>query len=314
MGVNFVGGVSDGRLKVQQYSPEQQEQWNCFVCSAKNGVFLFNRSYLECQARCFVDHSLMFIENNALVALLPANLDGHVLRCHCCLPFGGVISTVSMKTPLMLQIFQTLLAHCKEMDIQELIYKPVPYIYHSAPADEDLYALFSVDAQLVARNVSSAIYLPLQQRVNSNHEENRSGIEVRETMDFDSFMRLKRESLAVHPVPTADELKMLSRCFPDNVKLYAAFKDDVMYAGVVVYESRNVAQIQHAASSTEGLNLNAEGILEDRLINTRYHGKRYFAFGFADGHLGAAHDLGLITCKERLGARTVVYDTYKITV
>ena len=39
--------------------------------------------------------------------------------------------------------------------ISKLIYKAIPHIYHTVPAEEDLYALFLLNAKLFRRDVSS---------------------------------------------------------------------------------------------------------------------------------------------------------------
>ncbi|MCW4000979.1 MAG: GNAT family N-acetyltransferase [Candidatus Bathyarchaeota archaeon] len=310
-------------LKVLPYEPKCRAAWDDFVAASKNGVFLFNRGYMDYHSYRFTDHSLMFYQEDELVALLPANLDGEVLRSHGGLTFGGVLSVKSMKTPLMLKVFLCLLSHCREADITGVIYKPVPYIYHSVPADEDLYALFSVNAVLSARNVSSAIYLPALKGFDDNRQDNirkakRAEIEVRETSDYDAFMKIESESLiarhGVLPVHSADEMKLLARRFPDCIKLYGSYKDDVMLAGVIIYESQCVAHMQYAANSPAGRSLGAQDIIEDYLINERYRSKRYFDFGISTEKMGQVLNLGLIKRKENFGASAVIYDTYQITV
>jgi hypothetical protein len=305
------------------YKPENKTTWDNFVTTSKNGGFLFFRDYLEYHSHRFTDHSLMFYSDNKLTALLPASVDGSTLYSHGGLTFGGIISDYTMKTPLMLQIFHSLTTHCHNHGITEIIYKPVPYIYHSIPADEDLYALFTYNAYLVARNVSSAIYLPNTLSFDGNRKDNlrkarKNNLTVHQSNDFDSFMRIEEEVLierhGVKPVHSAEEIKMLADRFPDNIKLFASFKDDVMLAGIIMYESRNVAHMQYAANSKAGWNIGAQDIIEDHLIKEHYKDKRYFDFGISTEKHGTLLNVGLIKRKENFGASAVVYDTYKITL
>ncbi len=310
-------------IEVIGYTPEHKEQWDRFVTDSKNGIFLFYRDYMEYHKNRFVDHSLLFFYDNRLVAVLPANLENVALQSHGGLTFGGVISDYSMKTPIMLSIFQALIKHCRDQGIKELVYKPVPYIYHTIPAEEDLYALFLNNAKLMARNVSSCISLSNQPRFDGNRRDNirkakKNNLAVKQSSDFSSFMKIEADALierhGVKPVHTAEEIKMLADRFPDNIKLFASFKDDLMLAGVIMFESKNVAHMQYAANSKEGWNLGAQDIIEDYLINGYYQDKRYFDFGISTEKLGQVLNLGLIKRKENFGANAVVYDLYQMVI
>ncbi len=303
------------------YAPQHKAAWNHFVSNSKNGVFLFNRDYMEYHIDRFTDHSLMFFHNNHLVALLPANIQNGALQSHGGLTFGGVISDCSMKTSLMLGIFRVLVEHCRSLGLTEIAYKPVPHIYHSVPSDEDLYALFNHNSTLTTRNVSSCIYLPGAVKFDSNRldnirKANKNNLTVKESTDFESFMAIEEAALAerhrVKPVHSTAEIRLLAARFPDSIKLFASFKDERMLAGIIIYESSNVAHMQYAANSPEGWDIGAQDIIEDYLINQRYRGKRYFDFGISTEEHGRVLNLGLIARKENFGASAVTYDAYRI--
>ncbi|MCL5949943.1 MAG: GNAT family N-acetyltransferase [Candidatus Bathyarchaeota archaeon] len=308
-------------ITVENYSSDLKEQWNGFLSKAKNGLFLFSRDYMEYHSDRFIDHSLMFSYNGQLVAVLPANIDNGVLYSHAGLTFGGIVSEANIKTPVMLKIFSSLIRHCTDLGIKEIVYKAVPYIYHSVPAEEDLYALFIFNAQLITRNVSSCIYMPEIRKFDNNRKDNirkavRNDIVVKESFDFESFMKIEQETLSerhgVKPVHSVEEIKLLAGRFPNNIKLFASYKDDVMVAGVIMYESKNVAHMQYAANSKEGWNIGAQDIIEDYLINEYYREKKYFDFGISTEKLGQVLNLGLIKRKENFGASAVMYDIYQI--
>jgi hypothetical protein len=310
-------------VSVKTYSAHDKPVWDSFVGSSKNGVFLFNRDYMEYHKDRFQDHSLLFYKNDRLLGLLPANISGDVLQSHGGLTFGGVVAAYSMKTPLMMEIFDALREHCQSLGLKEILYKPTPHIYHSVPAEEDLYALYRVNAQLVARGVSSAILMSQEKRFSDNRRASlrkakKHNLTVKESGDFEVYMRILEQNLVerhgVKPVHTVDEIKLLSCRFPDNIKLYASFKDDIMLAGIIIYESPNVAHIQYAANSAEGLKLGAQDIVEEYLINERYKDKRYYDFGISTENQGRILNLGLIKFKEDFGASAVVYDVYQIVL
>jgi hypothetical protein len=314
-------GKPTSELTVRVYEPKYKAAWNNFVSAAKNGVFLFDRDYMEYHSSRFVDHSLLFFKDGKLVALLPANLEKQTLHSHAGLTFGGVISGFSMSQQLMLEIFNALIRHCRALGVKQVFYKTVPYIYHSAPADEDLYALFKNNACLIARNVSSAVYLPQREAFDSRRKESlrkarKNGLTVQRSSDLESFMALAESVLmekhGVRPVHTVEELEPLMKRFPDNIKLFVSTKGAKLLAGIIIYESANVAHGQYAANSQAGRSVGAQDILEDYLISSYYRGKKYFDFGISTTKLGKELNVGLLSRKEGFGASAVNYDFYEI--
>lgn len=313
---------SKDEVTVKTYSPQDKAAWDSFVYGSKNGVFLFYRDYMEYHQDRFQDHSLLFFKNNNLIGILPANLAGDTLQSHGGLTFGGVISSYLMKTQLMLDIFDALTEHCRSIGVKTILYKPIPYIYHSVPTDEDLYALYRHNAKLVARGVSSTILLSNRRKFADNRREciakaKKNNLRVKESHDYDTYMKLLEQTLSKHgvkPVHSAEEIKLLASRFPDNIKLYASFKDDRMLAGLIIYESPNVAHLQYAANSPEGQKIGAQDIITEYLICERYKDKRYYDFGISTEDQGRVLNRGLIKYKEDFGASAVVYDMYQITL
>ena len=308
-------------LTVCAYTPEYKELWDSLVANAKNGVFLFYRDYMEYHSYRFQDNSLLFYKDKQLVGLLPANRDHHTLHSHAGLTFGGIISGYDMTQWLMLEIFEALVDYCKKEGITQLIYKTIPYIYHSAPANEDLYALFRTGAKLIARNASSTIDLCQKQPFDSRRKESlrkarKNGLTVKRSDDLKSFMTLAEyiliEKHGVRPVHTVEELAPLMQRFPENIKLFVSCKQGQMLAGIIMYESANVAHGQYAANSELGRSIGAQDIIEDYLINEYYKDKKYYDFGISTLKLGRELNESLLSRKEGFGASAITYDFYEI--
>ena len=259
-------GLNKYAISVVQYSSGFKTVWDNFISSSKNGVFLFCRDYMEYHSDRYSDHSLLFFKNGKLIGLMPANINDGILNSHEGLTFGGIISDNDMKTPVMIEIFKKIIEHCKEEGFKELIYKTVPNIYHQIPSEEDLYALYLCGARLIERDIISSIHLPLN--VNYTKERKRTikkakskNVFVRRCFDFNTFMKIEEDVLlerhGVRPVHKASELICLAEKFPNNIKLFASFKEDVMLAGTIIFESTNVAHAQYAADSNDGWDLGA---------------------------------------------------------
>ena len=67
---------------------------------------MFERGFMDYHADRFTDFSLMFYEDNKLVALLPASIHGDEIRSHGGLTYGGIISGNKMKQHRMNDCFE----------------------------------------------------------------------------------------------------------------------------------------------------------------------------------------------------------------
>ena len=310
------------KVKVVRYDEGRRRAWDEFAERSKNGVFLFLRDYVEYHADRFPDASFMFLdEGERLVGLLPATARGGVLSSHAGLTFGGVVSGDEMKAGLMLELFDAMLAHLRAEGFRRLIYKAVPHIYHRVPAEEDLYALFRNGARLFRRDLSSTVEmrerLPFSKgRRWSVKQALKHGVEVARSSDFETFMAVEERVLGAkygtRPVHTAAEMRLLAGRFPDNIKLFAAHRGGRMLAGVVVYESRQVAHAQYIAATDEGKAVGAADLIIGTLINDYYADKKFFDFGHSTEDGGRYLNAGLAENKQGFGARAVVYDFYEV--
>jgi len=310
------------KIRVIGYDPERKSEWDAFVARAKNGVFLFYRDYLEYHADRFPDTSLMFYgEDERLVALLPATIRDATLSSHAGLTFGGVVSDHAMKASVMLEIFDALRANLIERGLTRAVYKAMPHIYHRLPAEEDLYALYRYNAKIIRRDISSAIFLKDKLPFSKGRrwaikQGQKNGLEVKTSDDFKSFMGIEELVLEakhnLRPVHTAAEIQMLAGRFPDNIRLFGAYSDNKMLAGVIVYESDNVAHAQYIAANDQGKQQGALDLILDYLINDYYRTKNYFDFGISTEDDGRYLNPGLIENKQSFGARAIVHDFYQI--
>jgi hypothetical protein len=308
-------------VRVELYDQKRQTEWDGLVARAKNGVFLFHRSYMEYHADRFTDHSLLFFDGDKLLAILPANRAGTDLVSHGGLTFGGFVTDDRMKAPQMLRLFDALLDHCRVAGLTRVVYKVVPHIYHRHPAAEDLYALFVREGRLVRRDVSATI--DQRDRIGPNELRRRgarraraNGLEIRPSADFAGYMEIVAENLRTRhdamPTHSGAEMKLLADRHPDQIKLYGAYRGNDMMAGVVVYENPRVAHAQYIASTAAGRELSALDCVFEGLINEMYAATPYFDFGISTEDGGRHLNVGLIDYKESYGARAVAYDWYEV--
>ena len=309
-------------MKIINYSKEYKEQWDAFVKKAKNSHFFFQRDYMEYHSDSFLDFSLIILDQKEkIVALLPANIKDNVLHSHQGLTFGGFLIDDKMKTEKMLQIFDVLKNFLKEAGVETLIYKCIPYIYHIKPSEEDRYAFFINDAKLIRRDVTSSIDLTVQVRYSKGRKwsvkkSQKEGVTFQESLDFSSFWILLNDVLNqkhdIHAVHSLEEMKLLHSRFPQNIRLFLAYRNGELLAGSVVYETQTVAHTQYLANSNLGREIGALDGLIDFLIKETFKHKKYFDFGISTESQGQELNTGLISQKEGCGARAIVHDFYEL--
>jgi hypothetical protein len=308
------------RIRVEPYTSQHKQIWDEMIAHSKNGVFLFLRDYMEYHTNRFSDASLLFFSENNLVAVLPANRIGDQVVSHGGLTFGGVISRHNFGALAMLELFEALRGWLHGQGVNTLIYKPVPHIYHRMPAEEDLYALFRSGARLVRRDLSSTLDMTCRSPIEHGREyqlkRGKRTFVVRESRDYGAFMDLVSSILTtkynVGPTHTKEEMELLARRFPQNIRLFGAYRGEQLVAGILVYENTNVAHAQYIAGEDEAKREGALECIFEELLERRYATIRYFDWGISTEQAGRWLNPGLVRNKESYGARGVAYDLYEL--
>jgi Acetyltransferase (GNAT) domain len=311
-------------LRVERYTADHEQEWNEFVGRSKNGTFLFDRGYMEYHRDRFADYSLLVRDDRGrLVTVLPASRHKDVLISHGGLTYGGFVSGDQMTTRRMLDVFDACLQHIRHDEIDRLLYKCVPHIYHSCPAEEDGYALFVHDARLVRRDVSSAIdtRAPLSLRKGRHgvvQGARRAGLYVEQMNGFDRFWPVLEQNLVerhgTKPVHTLDEITYLAGRFPENILLFVCAVGEEILAGSVVYLSTNVCHVQYNGASAEGRRQGALDLVLAEVIDRFSSTYRVIDFGISTERGGRLLNGGLIDYKEGFGGRAVNYDFYEMRI
>jgi Acetyltransferase (GNAT) domain len=308
-------------MRVERYHESRKDIWDQFVAGSKNGTFLFQRDYMDYHRDRFEDYSLLLWDEDILVALLPANADHDVVSSHGGLTYGGFLTDEKIKLPRMLEVFDAALGFLRENSFRRVIYKTIPHIYHRLPAEEDHYALFLCNAQLVRRGVltvcASAHPLPIQERRRRGaRKASQQGLVVKQTENFEAYWDILAERLmeafGARPAHSLAEIQLLQSRFPDNIKLFCALEGESTLGGVVIYETDEVAHAQYIAANERCRTLGALDLVFTKLLGDHYKSKRYFDFGTSDEADGRVLNRGLIDQKEGYGARAVAHDHYAI--
>jgi hypothetical protein len=309
-------------IEITRYRAELALTWNKFVGGCKNSTFLHDRSYMDYHADRFEDFSLIAVEGGNWLAVLPANKSENSVVSHAGLTYGGLLCSAEVTTRQVLEVFDGILAQARMSGATSLIYKPVPTFYHTAPADEDRYAMFRLKGELFRCDPASVVELsnpaPIQQRrCRGAKKAAKLGVNIGESADVEGFWEMLahnlQERFGIAPTHSVEELVLLTGRFPDKIKLYTASLKGHLCAGVMLYVTPTVAHAQYIASTDAGRDSGALDALFIWLLS-RYAQKRFFDFGISSMDGGRKLNTGLLEFKEGLGARTRVHEHFRIAL
>lgn len=309
-------------VTISVYSPIQHSEWNHFVYGAKNSTFMHLREYMDYHSSRFTDNSLIAYQNNKIIGVLPANRVGDTLYSHQGLSYAGwLVQTKHFDVTNMLRIWDAMAEFLPSIGIKRLVYKPSPHIYHSYPAEEDLYAIFRHNGVITSTTISTVIPIADAIRFNENSRRavrlaQKEGIVINETADYapywDVLTELLNERYGVNPVHTLAEINLLHSLFPINIRLFTANLGDDVLGGTLIYHTGLVAHAQYIAASQKGKAMKVLPIIFDHLINTEFSQTKYFDFGTSNEQGGRVLNEGLVMQKTGMGGRGIVYNTYSI--
>jgi hypothetical protein len=298
------------------------DQWNAFISKAKNATFLFHRDFIGYHVERFHDYSLLVFEEDKLIAVLPANRVSDTIYSHQGLTYGGLVYKKQTKLVSILDVFSAVLSFLDQNGIEKMQIKTMPSIYHTEPSEEIQYALFLAQASLIRRDTLSVIDL-LQ--VNRLAKGRKSGIKramqnnlvIKEEKDFKQFWNTilipnLSEKHQAKPIHSLEEITKLRTMFPDNIKQFNVYHNNIIVAGATIFETAGVAHCQYISKFEKKQDLNSLDFLFDFLIHKQFSKKRFFDFGSSNEEEGQKLNGGLTYWKESFGASTIVHDFYEV--
>lgn len=312
-----------GLLKVERYSQEDKLEWNKFLDKTRNGIFLFNRDFMDYHADRFQDHSLLFYDDKEIIGIFPANQKDKLIVSHQGLTFGGLLYDLETKAIQIGEMVNLSLDYYRAQGFQEIILKPTPSFLHSYASEEALYFWHLAGSQLYRRDLSSLLDLSLEYKYSKGrkwiiNKARKEGVTISLSSDWETFHRTLSDALkahGTHPVHTVDELKLLHSRFPDKIKLYSAKLNDEFIAGALTFSYGKTLHTQYLANSEKGREVGGLDLLLDELVTiTRQEGFKFLSFGISTTEEGRKLNSGLLQQKESYGGRGVLHDWYKLSL
>lgn len=305
---------------VQKYHENDYEKWNAFIAQAKNATFLFHRDFMEYHKDRFEDYSLIVLNDEKWVGVLPANVVDNQVFSHQGLTFGGLVCLEDVKVELIETVFESILAFFKENKMNNFILKPILDFYQSRVSNELNYFLFQNKASLMKRSMNLVIDYSKPLRISKSklkhyRRVSKLGISIEEAVDCNLFWnqilipRLE-EKYQTKPVHSLEEINQLKTSFPENIKQFNAYYEGEIVAGITLFISKKVVKSQYGATSLKGESVRVLDFLFIKLINEYSSEYSFFDMGIVDD--GDFYNKGLLKQKEELGCSVYLQDVFKI--
>lgn len=306
-------------VRIARYEDTMKLQWNSFSASAANATFLHQRHYMDYHRDRFIDHSLLFYEQEKLIAVLPCNEKENCLHSHGGLTYGGMLTQAGTRTTHIIDAFTALAGYLRENGLDGLFYKPVPSIFHRHRTESDLYALHQNRAILTGRDICTAIDLRENRmpakKVAGMRKAISCGLEIRPSTDFASFFAVVNEGLeakyGVQATHTADEMKRLHAAFPDNIILRLAIQNEKILGGALLYVCGPTLHAQYIAQNDVGMKHRCLDLMVHHIIST-FTGFTWFSFGISSENKGQRTNTGLLNSKEEFMTSAICFDHYHL--
>lgn len=307
---------------VKRYEKNDCTNWNAFIGQAKNATFLFHRDFMEYHSDRFQDYSLIVMDCEKWVAVLPANVVGKEVFSHQGLTYGGLVYNEKLKLASVIAIFKSVLSFLNHNEKEKLQLKLLPSIYQQKPAEELNYALFLAEAQLIRRDTLAVLDLSQQNNLSKLRKRSiQKGISydfrIKEVDDFEDFWNeILIPNLAqkhhAKPVHSLEEITKLKALFPENIRQFNVYENGIIVAGTTIFETSTVAHSQYISGKEDKNELGGLDLLFQQLISETFKNKRFFDFGISNENQGRKLNNGLSYWKESFGASTIVHDFYEV--
>ncbi|MGE5497094.1 MAG: GNAT family N-acetyltransferase [Syntrophothermus sp.] len=306
-----------------------QHEWDEFIEKSDNGTIFHTRRFLSYHpADRFKDASLVIKRKNNLFAVLPAALierEGKkILSSHGGASYGSFAYTSDLNFQDAHDLIDCLLDHAKKLKADRVQLTPPPIIYQSKLSNYIDFALVRNGFQYLKREVSSVVQLdvPKDELLYTYRPEARTalkkaqkeGVKIVECERFEEYYEILKKNLkmrhGVTPTHTLDELLRLKYMFPDKIRLWGAFLEDKLIAGVCNFSANSkVVLAFYISHDEEYQEYRAVNLLFYEIMR-RYQDEGYKYLDFGIFTVNMEPNWGLGRFKENFGSRGIFRDYF----
>jgi len=315
-------------ISVKRFKHGDKEIWDRFVLKSNNGTIFHKQKFLAYHPiRRFRNHHLFFLGQGKIMAVFPAVVrndnDVRVLSSHSGASLGGIVFPVNTGINEVHTIVGRLCEYSRAKGFQRIEMTLPPIIYLQQPNQYLDFCLLRHGFQYRKREISSLITLniPPERILSTFKNEARTAVRkalklnvrVRSSQDYDTFYSILKTNLKlrhnVTPTHTLNELIKVKSLLPSDVKLFGAYIQDRMVAGMTLFRCNPRVTLAFYISHLEvyqkyrPVNLLMYEVIKWALLHN-YH---YLDLGIFTVNMDPNWGLGRF--KESFGAHGIFRDT-----
>lgn len=319
-------------LTLTPYTDDRADAWDAFVSTARNGTIFHTRRFFAYHpAERFKDASLLWMDGNAIVAVLPAAEKDGRLVSHPGASYGGLVLRDDIAVTDTGVILDQLLAYAKEKKYKGVSLLRLPPASLQKRYSEDMqYWAYQRGFQMTRCEMDGAIDLVglspdtvLQSLTgkcrNMVRQAERASVEVKLTNDFDAYWPILEGVLAgrhgTKPTHTVDEIKKLHSLLPQHFRLLSAHQNGRMVGGIVLVTISSSALYtlymaqEYAVQKDHPMHM----LLAEAVKLAIKEKRRVLHLGVSTEDGGKKVNEGLFFFKESFGCRPVRRETWEIS-
>jgi hypothetical protein len=313
-------------LIVRPYVAADAQAWDAFCSQCLQATFLHTRKFLSYHGGRFEDRSLVIEQDGKWIGAFPAALclaDSQVAVSHPGATYGGIVHQGNLRGELMIEALVAIQTCYAAQQVKSLIYKAVPNFYHQSPAQDDLYALFRLNAIRTRCDISSTIdlrhRLPVsERRRRSLKKAVKAGLNVvLGHENLGALWHVLRDNLerkhGLAPVHSLAEIELLAQRFPASIECVCGVINGTVEAGTILFITPTTYHAQYIASSEKGYDIAAlDAIFEQCILKAKENNAKWFDFGISTEEAGFRLNSGLFRYKSEFGSGATVHEFYQL--
>lgn len=305
------------------------EVWDSFVANSDNGTIFHERKFLGYHTEGkFEDASLVLYKAKKIFAVLPAVVirrDGlKILSSHSGSSYGGFVYNEDLTLKDAFSIIDAVESFTKQIECRAIQLTLPPIIYQTKYSNYIDFALYRCGYSYLKREVSSIVQLDniSEDILNTFRSEARtatkkaisSGVVIKETDRFEEYYSILKKNLKlrhnVNPTHSLDELIKIKKLYPNAVRLWGAFLDDELIAGVCNFSANKKVVLAFYISHNEAFQVYRPVNLLFYEIMKKYKAEGFNFLDFGIFTVNMEPNWGLGRFKENFGARGIFRDTF----
>ncbi|NUN09354.1 MAG: GNAT family N-acetyltransferase [Ignavibacteriaceae bacterium] len=305
------------------------KDWDDFVDQSDNGTIFHKRKFLSYHAKDkFNDASfVVFKDSNILSAMTAALIrrdNKLILSSHPGASYGSFVYRSELSLKEAHEIVESLIDYGSELNVDSIQLTLPPMIYQKKYSNYLDFALTQNGFSYLKREVSSVVQLDVEKEKllytfrpearTATKKAISSNVEIVETERFAEYYEILKKGLKmrhnVSPAHSLEELIRLKELFPTKIRLWGAFVDGKLIAGVCNFNANNnVVLAFYISHLIEYQNYRPVNVLFYEIMHkSREEGLKFLDFGIFTVNMEP--NWGLARFKENFGARGIFRDTF----